>query len=91
MSKAHNSKKYLTDFSKEMDDALILAAKKGSPQALTLFYKVTGRLVEKSEETIIQKSLSADELMVLRQEAEKKVFDEDVNAFFRHNPPRGSA
>ena len=68
----HDSTKYLANFSKEMDDALIKACKRGVPSALQLYYKVMGRLVEK-QETKVEHTLSADELFRIRQEAQRKI------------------
>lgn len=88
MTVKHNSKKYLQNKSRELDDALLKSALKGSPQSLRLAYQVLGLLVEKTEETIINKPLSADDLMKIRQEADKRVMDDAVTAIFKHNPPR---
>jgi len=68
----HDSKKYLENSSKDMDDALVKACLKGSPQALQLYYKVMGRLVEKTEITE-RRVITADEHFKMLAEAEQRI------------------
>ncbi len=50
--KNYNSNEFLETKNKVVDEALIKACEKGSPQALMTYFKRTGKIVEKREETL---------------------------------------
>lgn len=84
MTKKHDSKSYLSNFSKEMDDALVASCKKGSPQALTLYYKVRGLLVEKTEVREVN-VVTADEHYAIAEAAKKKILRQEMTNFDKVN------
>lgn len=67
----YDSKKYLLSRSKEVDDGLIEAAKKGNAQAARVIKQLTGELEEKPIEVRI--GLSADEIARRNAEADREL------------------
>ena len=57
--------------SPEIDDALVKACLKGSPQALALYYKVTGQTEDKP--LVIERVISADEQIKIMNKANEKI------------------
>lgn len=81
MTAKHNSAKYLANVSKEIDDALIASClKKGSPQAFAIYYKVTGRMVDKTEIKEIN-TVSADEHYAIAEAAKRKTRQQEERNF----------
>ena len=68
----YDSESFLKDRTLEIDEALIQSCIKGSPKALELFYKLTGRkLIDKSE-VDVKLGLSADEVIRRLLNAERE-------------------
>ncbi len=62
----YNSDKFLETKNKVVDEALIKACEKGSPQALVTYFKRTGKIVEKREDTLTVVS-TADRIRIARE------------------------
>ena len=62
----YNSDEYLETQNKTVDEALIKACEKGSPQALMTYFKRTGKIVEKREDTLTVVS-TADRIRIARE------------------------
>lgn len=72
----YDSIKWLTERSSDVDKNLLAACARGSPAALTTFYKVTGKLVDKQEQKIDISFSAADHLRI-HEEAQKRVKEFD--------------
>lgn len=58
---SYDSVEWLTGRTSQMDEALTKACQMGNAQALKLYYQITNRLIEKSEQKV-QLELNADEI-----------------------------
>jgi len=70
---AYNQETFLENRSKEADEALMEACKRGNASALKVYFQLTGRLIEKTENTNID--LGADDYRRIKTEAEQKASD----------------
>ena len=64
----HNSEKFLSSRSKDADEALMEAVRKGNAMAIKIYYQLTNRLVEKQESKVTHK-LEPDDYFKIRNQA----------------------
>ncbi len=68
----YDSDRFLKSRTREADQSLMRACRKGNPTALKIFYELNNRLVEKQEQKITHK-LEGDDYFRLRNEAKTSV------------------